>query len=131
MNLFQWVFVPLCVALALQTALRVWYRRMPRRWGTLVAAGWLLAAWLIAYPTSTFVVAQRLGIGRGTDLVMYLAVLSGLFAAGYFYNRYRRLEVVVTELVRRDALSRAQQGGQPGTADNGEPAEARRATPAE
>ncbi len=112
---FQVVFVPICLALALHAALRVWRRRVRRRWGILVTAGWLATAWLIAYPASTFVVAQRLGIGRGTDLVMYLAVLSGLFAAGYFYDRYRRLEVIVTELVRRDALSHAQHGG---TSDN-------------
>ena len=113
MNLFQLVFIPVCVALALQTALRVWYRRVPRRFGALLIAGWLVGAWLIAYPTTTLVIARTLGIGRGADLVMYLAVLSGLFAACYFYNRYRQLEVALTELIRRDAISHAQQGGQP------------------
>ena len=42
------------------------------------------------------VIARWLGIGRGANLVMYLAVLGGLFVSWYFYNRYRRLEILVT-----------------------------------
>lgn len=37
------------------------------------------------------------------------AILAGLVACRYFYNRYRRLENVVTHLVRADALRMARQ----------------------
>jgi hypothetical protein len=60
--------------------------------------------------------ALALGIGRGADLVFYSAVLAGLGACLYFYNRYRRLEILVTELVRRDAMEHPQRGANPDAA---------------
>ena len=91
-SLFQFVFVPLCGLLAIHAALRLWLRRVPRRWGVLQLVAWTAAACLIAKPDFTAVLAGWLGIGRGTDLIVYFAVLGGLFACYYFYNRYRRME---------------------------------------
>lgn len=107
---FQSIFVPLCALLAIHAALRLWRRRVPRRWGILLVLAWTAAACLIAIPDATLVLAGWLGIGRGADLVMYLAVLGGLFACYYFYDRYRRIEILLTELVRRDAIDRVEKG---------------------
>jgi hypothetical protein len=71
---------------------------------------WTAAACLIAKPDFTAVLAGWLGIGRGTDLIVYFAVLGGLFACYYFYNRYRRMEILLTELVRHDAIDHAEMG---------------------
>jgi hypothetical protein len=49
-----------------------------------------------------------MGIGRGTDLVMYLAVLAGIVVTRYFYSRMRRLENLLTEVVRDIALKQVQ-----------------------
>ena len=61
----------------------------------------------IAVPDLPGLAARALGIGRGADLVFYLAILAGLVACRYFYNRYRRLENVVTELARAIAIADA------------------------
>jgi hypothetical protein len=110
MNLFQIVFIPVCAALAIRAAVRVWRHRLPRRLGMLLATGWTVAALLIAKPDAASLLAGWLGIGRGADAITYLAILAGLFAGCYFYDRYRRLEIVLTELIRRDALHDAKQG---------------------
>ena len=70
---------------------------------------------LIAVPRAASVVAGWLGIGRGSDLVFYAAVLAGVAACLYFYQRYRRLEVLCTELLRRESLRHAERGSAAGT----------------
>ena len=109
-SVFQCVFVPSCAVLAIHAAVRVWQRRVPRRWGTALVVVWAAAAWLIAQPDATRVLAGWLGVGRGADLVMYLGLLGGLFACYYFYGRYRRIEILLTELVRCNAIDRAEKG---------------------
>jgi hypothetical protein len=74
-------------------------------------ATWLAAALFVAEPTILTVVAGWLGIGRGADLVLYLAVLGGLGSALYFYSRFRRIEELVTGLIRREALKAPRHGG--------------------
>lgn len=68
-------------------------------WGFL----WMAGAVTIAMPQITSQVANLLGIGRGADLVLYATALFGLFIVRHFYFHQRRLEVMITELVRREA----------------------------
>ncbi len=110
MILFQIIFVPLCTGVALYMAWCLWSRRVPCRSGILLTVGWILPAVLIAKPGVSLVLARWLGIGRGADLVMYLAILGGLCACGYFYGRCRRLEIMLTKLVRHEAMNHPQEG---------------------
>jgi hypothetical protein len=70
----------------------------------------------VAFPTATVVLAKWLGIGRGADLVLYAATVAGLGVSLYFYGRYRRLEELLTGVIRREALRDARRGH----ADRGE-----------
>ncbi len=113
MTLFQIVFVPLCGAMALLIAIRMALGRISRRSGFFWTFVWTSAAFLISKPTSTTTIAGWLGIGRGTDLVLYLATLAGLAASIHFYLQQRRLEILVTDLIRRAALGDARHGAVP------------------
>jgi hypothetical protein len=73
-------------------------------WGLL----WIAAAFAIFKPEITSEFAVALGITRGADLVMYLAVLAGIVVTRYFYNRYRRLETTLTAIVRDRAIKDAE-----------------------
>jgi hypothetical protein len=55
-------------------------------------------------------IANFLGIGRGADLIFYLFIIASLFYAVATRSRLRRMEIQLTELVRRDAISRPIQG---------------------
>ncbi len=110
MNVFQILFVPLCTAIAIIFALRTLRGRIVRRAGVLWTFVWLAGAVLIAAPNTSIMFARWLGIGRGSDLVFYLAILAGLVTFLYFHNRYRTLEIVITELVRRDAVRHPEHG---------------------
>jgi small membrane protein len=60
---------------------------------------------LVIYPDLASWIANRLGIGRGTDLLLYLLVVAGLFFAVTITSEIKRLQRQVTELVRYIALS--------------------------
>ena len=110
MSAFQLLVVPPLVAVALWMAVRTLRRELPRRSGVLWTGLWSGAGVLVAFPSATAFIAASLGIGRGADLVLYGATLSGLAASLYFYNRYRRLEEMLTVIIRREALREASQG---------------------
>ena len=74
-------------------------------WQLLVAMTLVcLGIGLVVFPNAATYVAMRLGVGRGTDLVTYLAILGGLFAAANFYFRFKRQEQQMIEIVRELAL---------------------------
>ncbi|WP_432565686.1 DUF2304 domain-containing protein [Kineococcus sp. SYSU DK003] len=75
----------------------------------------LLAVASILAPGAVTVVARTLGVGRGTDLLLYGLVIAFLGALVSAYRRQRSLESRLTELTRRLAL------------DESEPPEAARA----
>ena len=110
MTLFQAIFVPVCAAAGVLVAIRALRGHATIRQAVFWGGIWSLAAVLIAVPTAAAVAAHWLGIGRGSDLVFYGAVLAGMAACLYFYQRYRRLEVLCTELLRREAIRQAERG---------------------
>lgn len=110
MSPFQWIAAPLCFLLAIVLLLRS-ARQASLFWKALLwAAIWLLGGMIILWPDITVHAARMAGVGRGTDLVLYLGALSGLFAFQRLYGRTRRLENIVTEIVRRQAIDSARHG---------------------
>lgn len=65
---------------------------------------------LVIYPDLSTLIANRLGIGRGVDLLIYLFIMVALFYAVSLMARIRRLERQLTALVRRQALDHPQNG---------------------
>jgi small membrane protein len=74
-----------------------------------VAAFVLTGVLLVIFPNVSTRVANRLGIGRGTDLIFYLAVLAGIFVASNFYFRFKRHEEALIALARQIAIGNAQE----------------------
>ena len=116
-NAFQIIFVPLCTLLAFRALFRAWGGRVPRLSGVLAIAVWTAAAIAIALPELTIRVATALGIGRGADLVFYVAILGGVSVCFYFYQRSRQLENLITELIRRESIRNARFGSPPAARD--------------
>lgn len=70
-----------------------------------VVAQLLVGVALVIFPEATNWVAAKVGVGRGTDLLFYLAVLAGYAGAIIVLAKFRRLERQITELARQIALS--------------------------
>lgn len=63
--------------------------------------------YFVALPDHTTAIAKFLGVGRGTDLLLYLSIITGSYAILLVYLRTRRLERKLTEHVRAMALHHA------------------------
>src|SRR5688572_29216842 len=58
----------------------------------------------ILWPDLTTIIAKKLNVGRGTDLILYLSVLIFWFMILKLYTRLRKLEQMFTKIIRDDAL---------------------------
>jgi small membrane protein len=110
MNAFQFIAIPICVALAIVASSR---RRtlLSRRQSLFWVFLWITAAVVISLPELANRIAHMLGIGRGADLVLYTMCFAAILMARYFYHRQRRLETIITEIVRADSIANATAGG--------------------
>lgn len=59
---------------------------------------------IVVFPTFAGILAARLGVGRGVDLILYFSVVGGLFVAANFYFRIKSQEDVLVTLAREIAL---------------------------
>jgi small membrane protein len=62
------------------------------------------AVLFILFPEWTSVLAKKLGVGRGTDLVLYICIVLFYFVILKLYARMRKLEQQITILIRKQAL---------------------------
>ena len=75
----------------------------------LVVIGFATGSLAVLYPEAVTFVAQLVGVGRGTDLVLYvLVVVSALFWLGT-YKRLSRLDDQLTQLARAHAIHAARE----------------------
>jgi hypothetical protein len=63
-----------------------------------------LEALLVINPDLTSQIASRIGIGRGTDLLIYLFILASLFHAANVRAQLKHLQEQLTVLMRNQAL---------------------------
>jgi hypothetical protein len=63
------------------------------------------AVLFILQPELTQRIANKLGVGRGADLVFYISIMLFWFLILKLYARLRKLEQNFTEYIRKDALN--------------------------
>jgi hypothetical protein len=97
------------IALLGGLALAVWLNRGSAKLlnRLIVAALALLGSLMVLAPDTTTVLAEAVGVGRGTDLLVYLAVIGFALGVILLYARLRQLEVALTEVVRAQAIQNA------------------------
>jgi hypothetical protein len=71
----------------------------------------LTAVTLVLFPDLTTSIAHALGVGRGTDLLLYFSLIAGMHAILMLYLRIRDLERKITEQVRAMAVRDAEFSG--------------------
>lgn len=63
------------------------------------------AIFFVIFPENSNLVANRLGVGRGADLLIYLCFLSGVLLILLLHLRFREQSIAITELARAIALN--------------------------
>jgi len=76
-----------------------------RRLGLMLFAA--IAVWSILFPSVWNQLARLVGVGRGTDMVLYALVVAFLSFTLTTYVRFRDFEARYTKLARRLALDEA------------------------
>src|SRR5580700_7357476 len=71
----------------------------------------LTAIVFVLFPDLATTVARSLGVGRGTDLLLYVSLVAGIHAILLLYRRTRELERKITEQIRATALRNAESMG--------------------
>lgn len=107
MNVFQIVGVSTAVLMACVTALQLARHREQTRMRLLLTLIWLAAAGAILRPDLSMRLANAVGIGRGADLLLYVAILASLIVWFTVYLRLVSHEKQLTEVVRHLAIAEA------------------------
>jgi len=70
----------------------------------------LLAAGAVAvlFPETTQDAADLVGVGRGADLITYIAIVAVMFVLLHYYTKFVDLQRQVTEVTRELAILRAE-----------------------
>lgn len=109
--LVNMVFKIALILFAVFAALRTWrqYRaqKATRQWFVLWSVVWLLVIGVAVAPQTSDLLAANVGVGRGADLLVYVAIVFLLYAQFRTMVRTKKLHEQQTELVRRIAIERA------------------------
>lgn len=62
----------------------------------------------VVFPQLTNEVANFVGVGRGADLVTYIAIVSVMFVLVHYYTKFVDLQAKVTQLTRELAILRTE-----------------------
>jgi len=70
----------------------------------LLAGAFVLTSVFVLYPSLSTRIANWLGVGRGTDLILYLSIVFLMFVLLLMYSKIKKLEEMITALTRDKAL---------------------------
>jgi len=99
------IFLLLFVAFAiLKTAGR--YKKKEITFGQVIfwCLVWLAIAGAAIFPQWTVFVANKFGVGRGTDFVLYISVALLLYIVFRQTVKIQKIDREITKIVRKDAL---------------------------
>src|SRR3954468_14083304 len=74
----------------------------------LAVAFFFLTVGFVLFPDVTSEIARFVGVGRGTDLLLYLTIFAGVHSCLLLYVRTRRVERKLTDLARELAIRNAE-----------------------
>ncbi len=63
--------------------------------------------YFVLFPDTTTYIANRVGVGRGTDLVMYVGIVAFSFGYILLYSKLKQQEQTITAIVRDMAIQQA------------------------
>ncbi len=114
MNPFQTMLLVVVGALCVGTGMAVARKWISYRAALLAIFLWIAAGVATVWPDLTTRVAQRVGITRGADLVLYCTVVVTMVGFLMTYTRVCRLRREITLLVRALALQETDGAGPEG-----------------
>lgn len=104
--MFIQYFLVLLVLLILYRILAKWRQGYLSSRDALFWAGfWLVVGAIVIVPETTSFLARMVGVGRGTDLVVYLSIVLIFYIIFQITVKIERIERNITKVVRQVAIS--------------------------
>ena len=104
--LFQILFT----LFALFAVVMVWKRQNDHQLGVIAALFWIffwiLAVMAVLWPNSTTILANSVGIGRGSDFVLYIAIVLLFYLIFKLHIKIEEINRNITKVVRKDAIEK-------------------------
>ena len=109
MLIIQAALVALFAAIILKTIFR--FRAGDLNWKEMIywLIFWLAATAIVISPDSTFYLANKVGIGRGADLIVYVALVLLFIMVFSLTIKLEKMNRDITKLTRKEALKNDQQ----------------------
>ncbi len=104
MNPIQIILLIVIALIILKTFQKYHRRVITVREFLLWTVFWGSSGALVVFPNATQNVANLVGIGRGVDLIIYIALLILFFALFYLLVKVEGIERAITKIVREMAL---------------------------
>lgn len=102
--IIQVILLAFLVFAVLRTVERYRNRAIPARWFIFWILFWGAVAVAVLVPKTTEYLARAVGVGRGVDAVLYLAVVTVFYLVFRLFVRMERMEADITKIVRELAL---------------------------
>lgn len=64
-----------------------------------------IAIFFVFFPNYTFLIANLLGVGRGTDLLLYVCFMIGIILMLLIHVKFQQQSMLITHLARAIALN--------------------------
>lgn len=106
MKLIQ--FILICALLILLRLYLQNFKRSGLRFRILLTVFFLVGIAFVVFPDTTTQLAQFLGVGRGTDLLLYVSIIGAYVAFLWLYAQIRRIQEALNEVVRELAIRNPQ-----------------------
>jgi hypothetical protein len=105
------VFQIALVAFALFAIFKTWKqykaRKVSKYWLLTFSLFWVVVAVVAITPQTTDIIAAKVGVGRGADLLVYVGVVVLFYIVHRLMLKQQQLSDEMTELVRQTAINRA------------------------
>ena len=110
--IFQWTLVLLAVLSLLKTYRQFKVQRVSSYWFTIWSLFWVVVLFVVFLPQTTDLVAATVGIERGADLIVYIAVLVLSYGVYRLMVGQARMQRDITDVVRQIAILEAKKDQQ-------------------
>ncbi len=104
LSVIQIVLIVFAAFALFKTAMQFRSRRIPFVWAASLSLSWIVLGTVAFLPKTTDLLAASVGIGRGADLLVYLAIVGLVYIVFRLIMKLQKLERDVTKLVRHSAL---------------------------
>lgn len=110
MNLIQILILVFIAYVIYRLAVKLNKRELSIQLFLLWMAFWIIVGVIIVLPQTTQIVADWLGVGRGVDVVIYIAIIVLFYIVFRIFNRIEKIEKDITYLVKEISIETSKKG---------------------